>query len=1358
MPTATVWGIQAKFFDTLGANQKTNLTESVRQAAANYPSLAHYTICLPFNLTAKTGAKAGKPRRGQHEKISEWMAEWSSELVADGRSVQFDIWDESELLGRLAAADTTGGLARYWFDQEALTPAWFAERLAEAKAQAGSRYSPELAVTTPLDEALQAFGRSELWARKIEQLATKYAEKFDWWRKTSEAGTKPRVGLSDELTDEAKAVAQAAEPLNQHLDSTIENPGLLTLPAFKGAVRLSLSRGIELEPKIKQAIFAEHGKGADSPGFRQYRAEHMVDFPMAPLDHLRDLLAVLREIEVLAFQPEGRLPAATCMLVRGEAGIGKTHGILDASLKRQTSGVLSLVLFGEDVSDNDPWQVLISKTGLEKGLGRDAFLDALNAAGETTGFPLVIFIDALNETQPDRRKWQGWLPPMLEQIKRRPFLKLCVSCREIYVREVMPPSLDIPAIEHNGFLGREYEALFAFFHHYGLGVPAEPLLHDEFANPLFLRLICEALRDTKAQAIPVGREGIRAIINLLLRAKNERAASICDYDRRENRVSDAMHRLARAMASAGSRALPLVDARSLVDGLPAALSQSLFAVLESESLVSIVEHKRSGLGTETSYSVRFTFERISDHLIAEHLLDGITDLQVAFASGGALYFLAASDEAAQTNAGLLEALSIQLPEIYETELIDVVGNVNQTLLWKTFIASMQWRNPHFVTDRTVQLVYEGLRLNNTIVAMFEAVLGCTVRPVHPLNARFLDSILSKIPLLARDPLWAHCLKDLYSPWSDTVRPQSVVHRLIEAARCGNLDDLPDEVGTLWATTLAWFCASPDRRIRDQATMAMVSIFRARAGCIAPMLRQFLHSDDEYISERVLVAAYGALLLNEAAPELRDAAALVYRFYFSNGVPPLNASLRDHGRLLIELSVELDVAPEGINADLYRPPYNSVWPIALPTEDEVRVYIEDRYRFPQMTLALRTGLAMGTDFARYVVEPRVTNAFDIEKAGLDKLGIFWWFTKEAADLGYPGPHDQCARFDRALLSEFGGGRGKPGWAERLGKKYYWIFLRRLVGQLADHADRKTWSRTFPPSADLQGLDLRDLDPTDLRQFLPAPTGDHVWLTPAPYVFRGRDIAAEDAGWVGEDDLTDIARVLALTDPDGAAWQILDISHSWDGKRREPRRTGSYRHVTRSVRAATCDGADIKRVANAFAKAPLGHFNDGPYDYRGYLGEYPRRWPYAHRLEDPITFGGEDGGVEFQHLVLRQLRGREWERDYSQAGESKTLLMPSTTLVQAGILQWDRCGSWQDARGQVQIQDPWWWSDAPAALICRTAYLDRFLRENDLALIILGFQMKFIAGSLSLGGRRLTERTLFIRYRNETKLVKRNVVRD
>jgi hypothetical protein len=131
-----VWGLQAKYFQSLGTRQKAQLAESVTQAAANYPSLQRYTICVPFTPTAKTGAKAGKPRMGQHEKLAAWIDEWKVELAKAGRTIEFDLWDESELLGRLAAADVSGGLSRFWFEHAALTPTWFDQRLADANGDA----------------------------------------------------------------------------------------------------------------------------------------------------------------------------------------------------------------------------------------------------------------------------------------------------------------------------------------------------------------------------------------------------------------------------------------------------------------------------------------------------------------------------------------------------------------------------------------------------------------------------------------------------------------------------------------------------------------------------------------------------------------------------------------------------------------------------------------------------------------------------------------------------------------------------------------------------------------------------------------------------------------------------------------------------------------------------------------------------------------------------------------------------------------------------------------------------------------------------------------------------------------------
>jgi len=207
------------------------------------------------------------------------------------------------------------------------------------------------------------------------------------------------------------------------------------------------------------------------------------------------------------------------MLLRGEAGIGKTHGIVDVAAARGKVGLRSVVLFGEDVTGSDPWTSIIAKLGFGTAQGRDAMLVALDAAGEASGFPLVIFIDALNETQPDRRRWQAWLPTILEHL----FLKLCVSCRDTYVREVIPPSLRLPTIVHNGFLGREYEAQFAYFQHYELGVPAEPLFQDEFANPLFLRLVCEALKESGLKRCPpAGKEFARSLASYWARRIKKR--------------------------------------------------------------------------------------------------------------------------------------------------------------------------------------------------------------------------------------------------------------------------------------------------------------------------------------------------------------------------------------------------------------------------------------------------------------------------------------------------------------------------------------------------------------------------------------------------------------------------------------------------------------------------------------------------------------------------------------------------------------------------------------------------------------------------------------------------------------------
>lgn len=1353
VPNGAIWGLQTKLFWKLGASEKAQMKKSLDEAVANYPSLTRYTFCVPKALTGKKGTKSGHVKTGDHEKLASWFGEWRTALKRKRRTVEIDVWDESELQHRLGDADTSGGLHRYWFDQTVFNNQWFSQHLSGAQAAAGPRYSPELSVETPLSNALEAFGRSETWVKEVSQLARELNKAVEWWESTVNAGPQARHTLPASQIGPGRRILAGAQEVAERFEEVPDQPAILADAKFRAAVRAARESAAALEPEVRAHLIQTHGEYADSPAFRQWSAEMQADFPMASLDHLRDLVAALNKIEGLVTRAEGELPAATAMVIAGPAGIGKTHGIVDVAMRRNAQDLRSIVLFGEDFSVDDPWTTVSKRLGLGAGIGHDELLDALNAAGEDTGFPLVIFIDALNETMPDRRRWQAWLPPMVEQVSRRRFLKLAVSCRDTFASQVLPTKPVFPTVLHNGFAGQEYEAVLKFFEHYGLGAPAEPLLQDEFANPLFLHLVCDALRKTNIKAIPIGRQGFRSILDVLLQAKNATSAITCDYDARDNRVQKAVLALAQAMANRGARLLPYDDAKGIVDAISPAgqFSKSLFNHLEIEALISVVG------GTseidQPTRAVRFAFERMGDYFIAEALLSTATDIQAAVKTDGILHPLLSDTAAARRNFGVLEALANLIPAAHGLELADLASGIDRDVVLEIMVRGLQWRDPTTIGRAAIGLILEAL--DSISLPVIEALFDLAVRPEHPLNADYLDRLLRRAPMLVRDPWWANLLELSFSNWTKTPLRTGAA-RIINTALQSNLGNVPEDVARLWCVLLAWFCASPDRRIRDRATKGMVKLFRAQPSVIVPLLEKFARFEDEYIAERVVVASYGALLLNPSADDLRATANYLYEIYFkSDAGPPLNSSLRDHARLIVEIATDHGQQPSGMDVKRLRPPYASSWPLVLPSVDDVKVFADDSKRYPELNLGQQFGYAMGTDFGRYKIESRV-NDFGFKEAGLDKLGVFRWFLQQAVDLGYPGSGDQCAVFDRATIGTFGGGRGKPGWAERLGKKYYWVFLRRLIGQVADHVPHKTWSGDPSPMSNLQAIDLRDIDPTDIRLFEGKPSDTSEWFVSVPYVFKGPDEPQGDAAWVGADDLADIAASLIAIDAQGVRWHVLTLSTSWRGKRLQ-KKSETYRHVGRSVVTLTVPAKrriEIERLLKQTKDPSFVH--NGPQDYRGYLGEYPDTLAYRQRLEqNDIGFEVEHEGVLFEATSIRQLKGNEWEYDYSSESQAPSITFPSPALIAHGTLRWDGRGGWIDMQSVVQIMDARWWNDAGAGLLVREDYLDSFLSKSERVLVAYGYQQKHIAGNFSGSGGLQREDTIVIRAAGKVRTIRRGV---
>ena len=100
------------------------------------------------------------------------------------------------------------------------------------------------------------------------------------------------------------------------------------------------------------------------------------------------------------------------LLITGVAGAGKTHAICDAAKQRLTEGLLSIVALGEKLNEGAVFEQIREILGLPGDLSRDELLAALDAAAESSGSPLIIFVDALNE-RTTRDAWKNDLASLM---------------------------------------------------------------------------------------------------------------------------------------------------------------------------------------------------------------------------------------------------------------------------------------------------------------------------------------------------------------------------------------------------------------------------------------------------------------------------------------------------------------------------------------------------------------------------------------------------------------------------------------------------------------------------------------------------------------------------------------------------------------------------------------------------------------------------------------------------------------------------------------------------------------------------------------------------------------------------------
>ena len=1130
-------GWQAKYvFDI--ASLMTQAKSSLETALKVHPSLSHYVICFPFDVTGPTARKG----RSGHEKLKEWCDERIADADKAGRQLVIELWSEHEIRSRLVDLDPSGGLREFFFNEKILSDEWFREHLGKAEVLAGSRYTPEFNVETGLGQWFSAFGRTDRWKKALGEKLEKCTEAHSQF--ASRAG---RDDSNQDINSSVAIDALAEVPTSEQL---IDSALVSDYENQHSDICSKLSTAIEeltsLEIQLLHELTQEYGENVDSPGFRQWMAEYNCAFPASKLDSVRQMLKAYQQLLDWLKLPDGLLAFTRAFILTGAAGVGKTHAICDVASYRLNYGLLTCVLFGHQFrGEPDPLTRMIEALGLPPNLGAMGFIDMLDAAAEASGSPLLLCIDAVNETRPISY-WRSQLSGIIYEVQKRSSLRICITCRTAFVPSVLPTSLTVPSFEHRGFSGLEHKACSAFFKHYGLEPPLTPVLQPELKNPLYLKLICETLKSSGMTKMPTGWRGISPTVSAFLESKEKSFSEDHNTSLGANNVRSSLRALAQEIATSGESALSWTQAENVVF---AAKPQSQSLDILSWLIRADLLIEDAPLSSDELYGaeslVRISFERLGDFLVARELLSVVSRAQLPdlFSNNGNLNHLVRDATAVAENNGVLGALSIIIPESFDgLEFPDIINDESIHLaIVRCTVFHFSWREPNSFSERSRYLLSNLLFGDGDSCKLaLETAIAISCAP-SILDAVYLNDLLLRCPLARRDSAWVGFLHKQYEA-------EASVKQLIESAFELPLGEVDISVLERWAIVLLWFTASSDRRVRDSSTRVASAVLAANPENIPTVLSLFLPSDDDSIRERALLSCYGALIVSRDKEALRLTLLKLYEARTYTPGQFDNALIRDHFRCLVELAQIIEVLPEECSPELATAPVGSEWPLSLPSDTDIDDWKENYEKFPRLATS-----CLDEDFFIYSM-----SCLRDWEHGLNKLDMGKWILQEAIrTLGYS--NSTCNLFDLYLLVNYGAGRGRVSWAERIGKKYQWIGMYRIASKLSDHLERKRYN--FEPEflkEPLVLLEERQFDPTlPLLVSKEPQKTDTWWIKPSIYPDRYGHLS--DTEWVESlDDVPKLDDLVSQIERDDQEWMLLNSWPAW-GRKDEKNKDDPYRQV-------------------------------------------------------------------------------------------------------------------------------------------------------------------------------------------------------
>ncbi len=944
---------QAKYFpDGMNPSRWQQLDASFATALERHPNLTKYIICLPLD-------KSDSRRKGQDGKKivsveDEWnthIQKWKDMGQERGRSVEFEYWGKHEITSFLTIDDPSySGRALYWFNEPVLNFEKFKDITGKAQEALGDRYTPEFHIDLPIAKIFDGLCLNAQWWKDLEDRVADLNEKAEKFFRLLDS---EKVAKISELYSVVYGILSDSLKCRDTLFDVQD-------------VQDWLKKISEYYDMLSEAYRKNGQERPDRNGERRI----FYDFT----DVISGFSYFLKEDKVKAAKIKATL-------LFGEAGIGKSHLLCDISLRRIKNNQPTIFLLGSQYGGGNPIEMIKDAVDL-KGHRDSQVLGAIDAAGEASDSRALIVIDAINEGL-HREDWQHHIISFLSDVSKFNHIAVLLSCRSTFLSYILPDHINeerLIQIQHSGFQGHEHRAAEKYLSQQGISKPSAPILAPEFTNPLFLKTCCQALKANNMTAFPKGLRGVTSLFDFYLQSVEKTVAKRKRYTPEEGIIKQALSAFSSKLFPEHLIGIPTGDARKLFKDHDPDVNRgdTLLNELLHEGVLSEDLYESEG---QRKPVVRFTYERFSDHFIAQQIIAQYKseNIDSIFAPDQPLGKIVA-EQGYYRYGGILEALTIIIAEKYDKELIDLLPCDAICQTDEIFYNTVIWRHPSSFSDRTLELLKK-IKVPGRVLNI---LLKLSTEPSHPWNAEFLHRNLINKEMAERDHFWSiHVALGYTSEEDEGV--ESTIRDLIEWSCFGEIEEVEEERIRLCAITLLWFLTTSNRKVRDRATKSLVRILSKYPSLLPGLLREFHPVNDLYLVERLYAVAYG-VVCNTADPQIISRiATLVFELVFRDGKPIPHILLRDYARGILELALHKKLLPGNVNTDLFRPPYNSEWPIENPTEKEIDSIMGDKGYS-----SINNSVRFSGDFGRYTMgcihswsptplsEPAPKTGYDLKK--------------------------------------------------------------------------------------------------------------------------------------------------------------------------------------------------------------------------------------------------------------------------------------------------------------------------------------------------------------------------------------------